>query len=272
MNNIKYEKIDEKIYVYKNLLKNPSELVNILKDSENNPEKSFLFRDWAKWSVFGTYVYEVFDNKPEKLTKDQEERFELELSYHLNVMDSFFKTTEHFLNNFNIDVNKEWKIAGPSYSKYLSDNETDGLGHKELSMLYHTDYQWMDPDSPKDEFMLTCTMYLNDDYDRGGLKFAVKDKRINYKPKAGDIVIFPSGHPELLSEDGIYYHAVDKVKNNDKYLIRMFYTKNNPGTETWLANQKKYGKDLWEKMEKERIKNLVDYSDKSSKIENGEMA
>lgn len=271
-NNLEYIKLDDRIYVYKNVLLDPIDLVNILKDSEKNPENSFLFRDWAKWSVFGTYVYEVGKNMPIPVTEEQRSRLLLEQSYHDNVLDVFHKTTEHFLNTLGMTTSKEWGQAGPSYSKYLPENISEGIGHPNLSMLYHTDYEWMDPDSPGDEFMLTCTMYLNDDYEGGGLKFAFKDKRIDYKPQVGDVIIFPSGHPELLSEDGIYYHGVDKVLKNDKYLIRVFYTKYNPGTKSWWDNFHKYGEELWTKMEKERISEAVKKTTKSFRIEQGDIA
>lgn len=270
MKDLEYTKLDDKIYVYKNVLKDPAGLLNILKDSEKNPENSFLFRDWAKWSVFGTYVDLVGKDKPEAITEEEKNRCALEESYHANVLDIFYKTTSHFLNSHGLAPNPEWGKAGPSYSKYVPHTIAEGINHPDLTMLYHTDYEWMDSESPGDEFMLTCTMYLNDDYERGGLKFAFKDKRIDYKPKAGDVVVFPSGHPDLLSEDAVYYHGVDKVLENDKYLIRIFYTKFNPGTQEWWDNCNKYGKELWEKMEKERIKEVISKSTKSFRIEQGE--
>lgn len=272
MKEFEYIKLDDRIYVYKNLLKDPLGLVEILKDAEENPENSFLFKDWAKWSVFGTYVYEVGKDKPEPTNEVQEKRLLLEQSYHDNILDVFYKTTSHFLKTLDLSVDPEWNRAGPSYSKYLPDNIAEGIQHPNLSMLYHTDYEWMDPDSPGDEFMLTCTMYLNDDYERGGLKFAFKDKRVDYKPSSGDIVVFPGGHPDLLSDSGIYYHAVDKVLKKEKYLIRMFYTKYNPGTQEWWDNYNKYGEEVWNKMEKDRISKAIAETTKSFRIENGEIA
>ena len=56
MKNLTYEVFDENIFIYKNLLTNPKELVLLLKESEKKPESSFLFKNWNKWSVFGTYM------------------------------------------------------------------------------------------------------------------------------------------------------------------------------------------------------------------------
>ena len=41
--NLVYEKFDKNIYVYKNLITEPQNLVNILKDSEKDPSSSFIF-------------------------------------------------------------------------------------------------------------------------------------------------------------------------------------------------------------------------------------
>jgi molybdopterin converting factor small subunit len=77
-------------------------------------------------------------------------------------------------------------------------------------------------------------MYLNDDYEGGEIEFRLFDglyhemktedsnfidlknnktiEGFNYKPKAGDIVIFPSDIP--------YYHGIKKIVKGNKLLIR----------------------------------------------------
>ena len=71
-------------------------------------------------------------------------------------------------------------------------------------------------------FSYTCTvssvMYLNDDYEGGELYFPFLG--INLKPKAGDIVLFPStyiySHAALPVTNGIKYSAVTMFDYNDK--------------------------------------------------------
>jgi hypothetical protein len=114
-------------------------------------------------------------------------------------------------------------------------------------------------------------MYLNDDYRDGGLSFLTGDKRtIDYKPVAGDVLVFPSGHPDLLSQEGRYLHAVKRIRDVDKYLVRCFYQIPFDGTPEWHANQERFGAEEWAKMEKERIENNRRYHDFQNKEENQE--
>jgi hypothetical protein len=68
---------------------------------------------------------------------------------------------------------------------------------------------------------------------------------IDYKPVAGDLVVFPSGEP--------YFHGVKSISNGNKYLIRTFWQWEYPGSEEWLANQEKYGQEEWAKLWKEKF-------------------
>jgi len=71
-------------------------------------------------------------------------------------------------------------------------------------------------------FSYNCTvssvMYLNDDYEGGELWFPFLD--LTYKPKAGDIVIFPStyiyAHASKPITSGVKYSAVTMFDWNDR--------------------------------------------------------
>jgi hypothetical protein len=83
-----------------------------------------------------------------------------------------------------------------------------------------------------------------------------------YKPSAGDVLVFPSGHPDVLSEESTYFHGVSRTwkseeKASNKYFIRSYYLIPFEGTPEWHAGQEKYGEVNWEKMETERIKARV---------------
>jgi len=87
-------------------------------------------------------------------------------------------------------------------------------------------------------FSYTCTVssviYLNDDYEGGELWFPYLN--INFKPQAGDIILFPStfiyAHASLKVTSGTKYSAVtmfDYNDNNHKY--ESGYTASGPVTD-----------------------------------------
>lgn len=57
---------------------------------------------------------------------------------------------------------------------------------------------------------VSAVIYINDDYEGGGLKFPRLDN-IVYKPKAGDIAVFPSNY--------IYEHASLPMESGTKYCV-----------------------------------------------------
>jgi hypothetical protein len=250
---VEYLKLDKYIYVYKNLLPNSQNFVDILRESELNPDKSYLYKDWKPWASFGSYVYHVGKGM-EEISNPYPERYLQENNFLDLINNAFIKTTNHFLNSNNLKKEESWQIMGPSISKYSYKNFQNLNDGVDLAMLYHTDYKYNESDWPGPKFALTCTMYLNDDYDGGSVLFQLPNNEIlEYKPKAGDIMVFPSGHPDLLSENGPYYHGVKKLSKKDKYLVRCFYQIPFEGGTTWHENVKKHGEDNWKNQEIKRV-------------------
>lgn len=244
-------KLFPKIHVYKGLLNNCDDLVDILKKAEEDSDTTYLFKDWRPWSFFGTYVYQI--NNDAIHSGAQNEKLQKEINYLEMVKKAFFNSTSDFLKEYRLDLPEDWQMMGPSFSKYTTDQDEEGRVGRGMSMSRHTDYvPWM-KDVPGYKFALTCTMYLNDDYDGGEISFKVGDQYIDYKPVTGDVIVFPSGHPEFLADDHPYLHGVKKISGNPRYLIRFFYQFYHLGSEEWLKNEKKHGKEIWGKMEEERI-------------------
>jgi predicted 2-oxoglutarate/Fe(II)-dependent dioxygenase YbiX len=256
--NIEYYEFDKNIYVYKNLIKNPERLVELLKESELNPSSSFIFSNWGKWAEFGTYM-SPGSGVPlhfHDVELENDERYLEENAFNEQVLNAFKISTKHFLNEHNIEIGEDWLTMGPSYCRYDQNvvvHKNDIAG--DLSMTYHTDYQWMEFDSPMPKFALTCTMYLNDDYEGGDVVFKMMhdEGRMPYKPKAGDVMVFPSGHPKLLSDNDIYFHAVKEVTKNDKYFIRYFYLFPNKASQEWLELEKEHGLEKWKQIYEQTI-------------------
>lgn len=227
---LNFNKIHDLVYVY-NVIDNPEQIVNQINYGKNNPSDSVHFNDWQPWNNIGEYIVDLHH-----LSYDPDnERSKQEYTTIEYITSLFYSTTNHYLKDKGLQVDPAWDRMGPSFCKYDKDSESvfwchlqdasEEIKKEDLSMIYHTDYVYADRYDDGNKFILTCTMYLNDDYDGGDLKFNIGDEWFSYKPKAGDIVIFPSGHPELLAEAGTVFHGVGRVDKTDKYLVRCFYQK-----------------------------------------------
>jgi hypothetical protein len=230
-----------KIFVYDNLFKDINSTLDIIKESEINPDGSVI-GPWESWYTFGIEA-DRFDN-----SKKQDERSIKENAMLDEIKDIFYKTVDDYFEKNNVKYtfdtffdkidNEEkpmWKTMGPSICKYEPDSSITDT----LIMHYHTDYQVEKKDSRGYNFAVTVTMYLNDDYDGGGLDFYINDKLFYYKPKAGDVIVFPSGDPGFLTDgEELYHHGVRKVLNVPKYFIRNNMLRFNEGSEEWLRNQR----------------------------------
>jgi hypothetical protein len=146
----------------------------------------------------------------------------------------------------------------------ISDDE------EKYGMRYHSDYQREQGDAPGYKFIITCTIYFNDDYEGGEIDFAMGDKLVKYKPEAGDLLVFPSGHPDYLTEDGMpYLHGVMPAYKNNKFLSRMYWQKYQKGTDEWYEKEKQYGKEVWLSMQPELEQKFRDAHPQRVEIENG---
>jgi hypothetical protein len=263
-----------KIFVYKNLFKDIGKTYNILKESKG--EEDGLFSPWSQWSRFGEYINPIFKNyndnlklehveKIKTLTEKQEEHKQVLLE----ILNNFLTATKDYIakNNVKFDKNKiisdikdqngnpvkEWEYTGPSIARYKTNIEDP------LAMTYHTDYIREPIVSPGYKFVITALTYFNDNYEGGEIDFIANGEAYMYKPEAGDIVIFPSGHPELLmSENSIYLHGVMPATQNSKYLSRMYWTKYSSGAPEWFENEEKFGKAKWQEMQEEIMQKFRD--------------
>jgi hypothetical protein len=273
LDEVQFEEFYPKIHIYKNLLPSAARLVEILKESGQDRASSYYFNMWDKWHVFGETIGGItFNPIYEDLIEEEKKAAEEVIVRELDT--AFAKATQHYMRHYGVTKGNDWTTMGPSICKY--DSEMEHCGLPDLSMKYHTDYDYIRGDEPGDKFAITCTMYLNDNYEGGEMWFNLsgsaadsfgetplsKDQIMVYKPEAGDVLVFPSGHPDVLSEDSTYFHGVSrtwksKEKPDNKYFIRSYYLIPFEGTPEWLSNQEKYGEDIWEKMETERIKARV---------------
>lgn len=280
------------IYVYKNLFKNIEEVYQMLKDSESNGEDNF-FNDWSQWSIFGDYLNPVVDMTKFPIHRpitpsdrysgiDQcEAKTELhqkQKDFLIELFDNFYAATEDYANKHNVVIDNTtvikdengndqiaWKIAGPTICKYHISDEANRVG-----MRYHSDFIREQTHRPGYKFVITALAYFNDDYIGGELDFAIGKKLVKYKPQAGDYVVFPSGHPEILTEDGeVYLHGVMPAEGTHKYFSRMYWSKFYEGSQIWFDKQAEFGREQWLAMQDELDHEFRTQYPQRSEIEGG---
>ena len=286
---MKSKEIYPKIIVYSDVFKNPEKMYSVLKNSRNQEEE--LFKSWIPWYTFGEQIkkedtmtmYEetvnflIDKSKHSDLIND----IQIDQKWFMNeLITAFHSVNNDYLNRYkiNIDLNekvypievsknpnwlttfppilRKYKWQGPSICKYFPQNgdvHPDAYVNDKV-MQFHSDYVIEEFVSPGYKFILTTTTYINDDYEGGEIVFMNGNDHVTYKPKMGDILVFPSGHPNYFTENNNpYYHAVKKVQKKEKYFTRMYWTVYEEGSEKYFENKKIFS-------EEERKENHKKYS------------
>lgn len=245
--NFNIQKIHDTVWVFKNAIENPHDYVDYFESQD----------DWKDWYTFGKQLEGPnflvnFDEFPSADQWEAEKNknsndFSNSLHFENKINNLFYAATKAYIEENNIDIDN-WTYKGWNIAKYRPNNEN------EYVMVHHTDYQREYTHNPGIKFAVTAVFYLNDNYTGGEVAFrfladddvSVIREDYEYKPSAGDIVVFLSGHP--------HYHGVKAVTEGEKYIIRTYWTYQYPGHPLWLELQEKYGSDIWEQMERERLK------------------
>lgn len=234
---LEYIEIYPKIHVYKNVFKDPKDFL----------EKALSLDLWEGWYTFGrmrplqidTREYSKFPTKEEYVIKTHTNGLEKELTEEIESI--FYDVTSHYVNMHGVTLDN-WVHHSPVINEYVP----GGGVSDNYAMNYHTDFIPFESENPGLKFGITNTFYLNDDYDGGEICFKVGDDFISYKPEAGDSMCFPSREP--------YLHGVTKAFNGHRYIGRTFWQYKYDGSDEWLSNQEKFGKEVWAEMEEQRIR------------------
>jgi hypothetical protein len=282
--NLEAIEIYPNILVYKNMFKDISKSYKVLTDSLVESDDR-LFSPWTQWSIFGEYLNPIVPNfymsdrhgnlkNIETLTEIQESQ----KNFVIEMLENFHLVTEDYIKRHNVDVDlndtsidedgnpvQTWKWTGGTVGRYHISTDSEPVG-----MRYHSDYMREQGSSPGYKFVITCTIYFNDDYEGGEVDFVMGDKLVKYKPEAGDLLVFPSGHPDYLTEEGKpYLHGVMPSYNNNKFLARMYWQKYQKGTDEWYEKEAEFGKEVWAKMQPELEEQFRLKHPQRTVIENG---
>jgi hypothetical protein len=265
---VEHIEIYPKIFVYKNLFKDISKTTSLLKEEDEEG----LFSPWTQWASFGQYINPLFKDHPHTMTMDYIEKEvetdspkqeEQKLAI-LEVFKNFHLATKDYIDKHNVEFDEEalvkdhegetrklWTSNGPSIARYRTDIE-DSIG-----LVYHSDYVREPTKSPGNKFVITALTYFNDDYEGGEIDFVVGKEAYMYKPEAGDVLVFPSGHPDILTKDGkVYLHGVMVPRKENKYIARMYWMKYEDASQEWIDKENDFGKEVWKEMQTEIVKNF----------------
>ena len=264
------------VIIYRDVFKDINKAMSIIKNLEKEENKNIL--PWESWKDFGiiSHLYQS-KNLPinefkNNLNSDQKMQFENLIWLCDNVFNAFYECYDDYIKNYvNSDfiknLNEKSKrdpFSIPPFGGYVNNwDYKNNLEEKENQWMettidlikYNSDYDntyilqyhvddGKGKEDPGPHSILSCLLYFNDDYQNGKISFLNEfdDKIINYKPKAGDITILPSGKP--------FFHAAFPANNNNKYFARQFLTWNYSGSKQWHENNNKFGKKAWKEIQK----------------------
>jgi 2OG-Fe(II) oxygenase superfamily len=241
-------KLYDQVNVYPNAIKNVKEHVKMLESSEFEVGGKYYFNEWQDWYGIGSMMNIGMLNENENpinsfLGNDHAEK---QLQFMKDCKNAFFSSTKDYMEEYNIQLpdwnpKPNWQRSGLSVCRY---DITKNPEH--LALEYHTDTHEFDLESPGQKFAITCTMYLNDDYEGGEVSYLNEKEGevVTWKPKAGDVIVFPSHSP--------FFHGVHAVSKNVRYLVRTWWFYDYAGSPEWHLNKEKYGESEWLEMERIR--------------------
>jgi alkylated DNA repair dioxygenase AlkB len=190
----------DRICYYEKAINNPNNIVELLETSDNQLKNDELISPWHEWSASETEGKEKYIFGHKKYTDDSK------TNTSSKVVSYIYTTIKSALDAAGIDYAQRFNI------EYV-EPESIGISKYKVGaeMGPHVDY-YGEPDI---EPLMSAVMYLNDDYDGGGLRFPKQN--ITIKPSAGSILVFPSVEP--------FYHEPLPVIFGTKYISAAFWIK-----------------------------------------------
>jgi hypothetical protein len=194
------QELGPKIFYFTNSISEPKRLIEIIEeaDSDDSVDTDFISK-WMTWKSSNEeetlYGYQKMLNADyEKIGKSPSAKERYILNSFISNM-KFCSTMYKQYNNIAEDVNIDTDAAIKKYVVGASMGAHADQSGGDLNLKY------------------SLVAYLNDDYDGGELSFP--NQNIVLKPKAGSIVIFPSGEP--------YFHESRELKSGTKYICAGFW-------------------------------------------------
>jgi hypothetical protein len=184
------------IVVYSDVYERYSEIINNIEDS--------VMSGVVAWAGALVKTAEGIEVKTE--SRDTQI---IGIPYHSN----FEIYTDTFLSEFNLSVSEMlFNIVDPAEKDYLNMYGISFNDHEQYSLLKYGEGQKFInhiDDYKEGPRRISLVYYINEDYVGGEIKFPRFG--ITYKPKANDLIIFPSTY--------VYNHSVNPVISGTRYAV-----------------------------------------------------
>lgn len=230
---IKYTQLTDQVDIY-NYIDEAKAIMDIVKNYDES--------EWGKWGSFGKMAKlesSIYAGHPENFNSEplSDNPYNIEITKIYNKI--FGSATNDYIQRHGLKADS-WRTSTNQLCFYNAKK----VKYTNLVMAFHTDFQQEKKDVPGPKHFVTANLYLNDNYEGGEIIFMIdndENNLVRYKPKAGDLVVFPSGER--------YRHGVRTVDEGKKYFIRSFWHYISPGSPEWHAEKSKYSEEEWSKME-----------------------
>jgi len=233
MFSMQFYNLTDQVDVY-NFKEEAKEMMSIIKDYNEE-----TWRPWGSFGKMAQLASTQYQGDPlnfySKATSDNAYNNKITEIYNK----LFEQTTNDYIKRHNITA-EQWSTSTNQLCVYYPKK----VKYTNLIMAFHTDFKQEQKNQPGLKHLVTANFYLNDDYEGGEIIFMIDDDEnnlIRYKPKAGDLVIFPSGER--------HRHGVRTVDQGKKYFIRSFWHYMFEGSKEWHEEKAKYSEEEWAKKE-----------------------
>ena len=258
------------VVVYRDVFSNLEKIFDIVKDSETNNSDEITGESWEDWSGVATKikVNQVFRNAITRDSVDKKDLFDDQSYLRSEMFENIYQLYEDYLerwidsdelkllNRYTKEVYGEdesykifSKVNNWNFREAIKDESVEGWirttvdfvkyfesYNREYILPYHLD-NGKTKGTPGPMAILSATLYLNDNFEGGEVSFLNEfdNTIVNYKPKAGDILVFPGDKP--------FFHAAYKTYGANKYFGRHFLTWNDTGSEEYKEKINEFGED-----------------------------
>lgn len=187
-----------KIYYYKNVIDDPSFVVDQIEQMNSSLSTSDPISPWAPWVAVdseGSYVFgDIKQTRESNLATGSSESVSVYNSLKLALT-----------------------LAGKDYAQKqgIEYIEPRALSISKYKTGAHMGAHVDDYGDKTTVPLMSAVLYLNDNYEGGELSFP--DQEVVIKPTPGSIVIFPSVEP--------FYHQSMPILSGNKYMVPAFWIK-----------------------------------------------